>query len=66
MQHWFGGGWPEAIALMSMHIAVWSICVTILPTFSVSNEPKSHEGHNPSTHFYDTTPARTAAITLAA
>jgi len=21
--HWFGGGWPEAFALMTMHIAVW-------------------------------------------
>jgi hypothetical protein len=29
--HWFGGGWPEALALMAMHIAVWGICVTLLP-----------------------------------
>jgi hypothetical protein len=24
-------GWPEAVVLMTMHIAVWAICVTILP-----------------------------------
>lgn len=29
--HWFGGGWPEAIALMLMHVVVWAICVTMLP-----------------------------------
>ena len=27
----FGGGWTEALALMSMHVAVWAICVTMLP-----------------------------------
>jgi uncharacterized membrane protein YhaH (DUF805 family) len=26
-----GGGWPEACALMMMHIVVWAICVTLLP-----------------------------------
>jgi uncharacterized membrane protein YhaH (DUF805 family) len=26
-----GAGWPEAFALMSMHVAVWALCVTILP-----------------------------------
>jgi hypothetical protein len=31
MEHWFGGGWSEALALMTMHIAVWAICVTMLP-----------------------------------
>lgn len=31
MPHWFGGGWPEALALMAMHVAVWAICVTMLP-----------------------------------
>ena len=30
-QHMLGAGWPEAFALMSMHVAVWAICVTILP-----------------------------------
>ena len=31
VMHGFGAGWPEAIALMAMHIAVWAICVTMLP-----------------------------------
>ena len=31
VSHGFGGGWPEALALMSMHVAVWAICVTVLP-----------------------------------
>ena len=26
-----GGDWPEACALMIMHIVVWAICVTLLP-----------------------------------
>lgn len=30
--HLFGGGWPEAVVLMAMHITVWAICVTMLPT----------------------------------
>jgi hypothetical protein len=29
--HWFGGSWPEAFALMAMHVAVWAICVVTLP-----------------------------------
>jgi glycosidase len=29
--HGSGGGWPEGLALMSMHVAVWAICVTVLP-----------------------------------
>ncbi len=32
--HGFGGGWSEALALMVMHVAVWAICVTLLPTFT--------------------------------
>ena len=36
--HWFGGGWPEAFALMAMHVAVWAICVTMLPALMGSGE----------------------------
>jgi len=28
--HSFGGGWPEAFALMSMHITAWAVTVTML------------------------------------
>jgi len=26
-----GGGWPEAYALMIMHVVVWAVCITLLP-----------------------------------
>jgi hypothetical protein len=29
--HAFGGGWAEALWLMAMHVAVWAICITVLP-----------------------------------
>ena len=29
--HSMGGGWPEAYALMAMHVAVCALCVTMLP-----------------------------------
>jgi uncharacterized membrane protein YhaH (DUF805 family) len=32
---WQDAGWYEAFALMSMHVAVWAICVTILPRLVV-------------------------------
>jgi hypothetical protein len=34
--HGFGGGWPEALALMVMHVAVWAICVTLLPALAMT------------------------------
>jgi hypothetical protein len=37
MWHWLGGGWPEAFALMAMHVAVWAICVTMLPALAAPN-----------------------------
>jgi hypothetical protein len=36
--HGFGGGWPEACALMAMHIAVWAICLTLLPALCWRNK----------------------------
>lgn len=36
--HWFGGGWSEALALITMHIAVWALCVTMLPALVLSNK----------------------------
>jgi hypothetical protein len=37
MLHWLGAGWPEAVALMAMHIVVWAICVTMLPALTAPN-----------------------------
>jgi hypothetical protein len=35
--HGMGGGWPEAIFLMIMHVVVWAICVTLLPTLAMTH-----------------------------
>lgn len=32
--HGMGGGWPEACALMTMHVVVWAVCVTLLPALA--------------------------------
>jgi hypothetical protein len=32
LRHSWGWGWPEAIALMTMHIAVWALCISLLPS----------------------------------
>jgi hypothetical protein len=42
VMHGFGGGWPEALALMTMHIAVWAVCVTMLPALCWA--PRRHIG----------------------
>lgn len=34
--HEMGGGWPEAVVLMLMHVVVWTICVTLLPALSMT------------------------------
>lgn len=39
--HEMGGGWPEAVFLMIMHVAVWAICVTLLPSLSMTSDSES-------------------------
>jgi hypothetical protein len=34
LRHSWGGGWPEAFALMTMHVAVWALCIALLPVLS--------------------------------
>lgn len=34
LRHSWGGGWPEAFALMTMHVAVWAFCVMMLPALT--------------------------------
>jgi hypothetical protein len=34
--HKMGGGWPEAYALMIMHVVVCVICVTLLPSLGLT------------------------------
>ena len=47
ISHILGGGWPEAIALMTMHVAVWAICATLLPWLAIARHPRKTEppGH---------------------
>lgn len=35
-----GGGWREAGALMTMHVVVWAICVTLLPALAIPKHPR--------------------------
>ena len=39
--HDMGGGWPEASFLMTMDVAVWAICVTILPGLSMTSHSET-------------------------
>jgi hypothetical protein len=39
ISHIMGEGWPEACALMTMHVVVWAICVTLLPSLAITNHP---------------------------
>jgi hypothetical protein len=41
ISHIMGGGWPEACALMAMHVAVWTICVTLLPWLATTKNPRN-------------------------
>jgi hypothetical protein len=39
ISHFIGGGWPEAFALMTMHVVVWAICATLLPWLALTKQP---------------------------
>ena len=39
ISHIMGGGWPEACALITMHVVVWAICVTLLPSLAITKHP---------------------------
>src|SRR5215470_13428880 len=41
--HGMGGGWPEGLFLMIMHVAVWAICVTVLPSLSMTSHSETAE-----------------------
>lgn len=40
ISHMMGGGWPEACALMTMHVVVWAVCVTLLPSLATTKRPR--------------------------
>jgi hypothetical protein len=39
--HEMGATWPEAFFLMTMHVVVWAICVTLLPGLSMTRSVES-------------------------
>jgi hypothetical protein len=44
--HIMGGGWPEAFALMTMHVIVWSICATLLPWLAITKHARKAQPHD--------------------
>ena len=40
ISHIMGRGWPEAFALMTMHVVVWAICATLLPCLATTKHPR--------------------------
>lgn len=40
INHSMGASWPEAFALMTMHVAVWTLCVTLLPALAITRYPR--------------------------
>ena len=48
ISHMMGGSWPEACALMTTHVVVWAICVTLLPSLAITKHPgKNQAPHRP-------------------
>ena len=44
--HGMGGGWPEACALMVMHVVVWAVCVTLLPALAYTTRRSTGSRHH--------------------
>ena len=48
ISHIMGGGWPEACALMTMHVVVWATCATLLPSLAITkHRPKTQNPDRP-------------------
>ena len=43
ISHIMCGGWLEAFALMTMHVVVWAICVTLLPWLAITKHPRKEQ-----------------------
>jgi hypothetical protein len=41
------GGWPEATALMVMHVVVWAICIILLPRLALTRKPQDSGARGP-------------------
>ncbi len=44
--HAMGGGWPEACALMIMHVVVWAFCITLLPALAFTSRSPNERRSN--------------------
>jgi hypothetical protein len=44
--HNMGGGWCEAGDLMAIHVVVWAICVTLLPSLAITKHPRKTQAPN--------------------
>lgn len=44
--HSMGGRWPEVCALMAMHVVVWAICATLLPSLATTKQPPIAQSHD--------------------
>jgi hypothetical protein len=40
ISHLMGGGWPEACALMTMHVVVWASCAALLPSLATTKHSR--------------------------
>ena len=47
ISHDMGATWPEACALMTMHVVVWALCVTLLPALAISRHPRKTQTPDP-------------------
>lgn len=45
--HEMGGTWPDALFLMIMHVVVWAICVTLLPSLSMTGDSEGVKADRP-------------------
>ena len=41
-----GASWGEACALMTMHVVVWALCVTLLPALAIARHPRKTQAPN--------------------
>jgi hypothetical protein len=47
MSHEMGGGWPEAYALMIMHVVAYAVCITLLPSLAFTASPSKDRPYDP-------------------
>ena len=46
ISHIMGARWPEACVLRMMHVAVWAICATLLPSLAITKQPREPQTTN--------------------